>query len=164
MTKPPAPSILVVCLGNICRSPMAAGILRAELGSSSFDLRVESAGVGPWHVGKPPDPRAIATAQRRGIDLTGERARMICEQDYVTFDFILAMDRSVLADVVQRAPAEATAEIGLFCSVAEGIEADIADPYYGEDDGFETCFDEIQATARALVRRLQAPAPDRAAS
>ncbi|MDQ0313864.1 low molecular weight protein-tyrosine-phosphatase [Amorphus orientalis] len=164
MTNPTGPSILVVCLGNICRSPMAAGILKQLVATDPQAGRIESAGVGPWHIGKPPDARAIATAARRDIDLTGERARMITEDDYRSFDLILAMDRSVLADIHQRGPQDGTAEIRLFREAAEGEDKDVADPFFGEDDGFEVCFDEIEAAARQLIRRLREPDSEGAVS
>ncbi|MEW5420638.1 low molecular weight protein-tyrosine-phosphatase [Amorphus sp. 3PC139-8] len=160
MSRPPETSILFVCLGNICRSPMAAGILRSLAATSVRPIRIESAGVGPWHVGKPPDGRAIAAAQRHGIDLTGERAQMIAEVDYRSYDMILAMDRSVLANVLQRAPADATARIGLFRQVAEDVDADVDDPYTGPEDDFETCFVEIEAAAKTLYARLLEPTPE----
>lgn len=160
MTTPPEISILFVCLGNICRSPTAAGIMRSLVAQSARPIRVESAGVGPWHVGKPPDGRAVAAAQRHGVDLTTERAQMIAASDYRTYDLILAMDRSVLAHVLQRAPADATARIGLFRQVAEDIEADVEDPYTGPEDDFDTCFAEIETAAKALHARLLETGPE----
>ena len=154
MTTPEVQSILFVCLGNICRSPMAAGITRQLAARRQPALTVEAAGVGPWHVGKPPDGRAIATAQRHGIDLTEDRARMITEDDFRDFDLILAMDSAVLADIWQRVPSDATARIGLFHAVAADRERDVPDPYYGGDDGFDLVFDEIETAARSLIARL----------
>lgn len=147
-------SILFVCLGNICRSPIAAGVTRALAATARPEIAVDSAGVGPWHVGKPPDGRAVATAQRRGVDLTDERARMIREEDFREFDLILAMDAQVLADVWQRAPSDGTATIGLFRKVAEGVERDVEDPYYGGDEGFELAYEEIEAAAKTLLKTL----------
>ncbi|MGX1097997.1 low molecular weight protein-tyrosine-phosphatase [Amorphus sp. MBR-141] len=154
MTTPEVRSILFVCLGNICRSPMAAGIVRSLVVPRQPPLAIESAGVGPWHVGKPPDGRAVAAAQRSGIDLSEDRARMLTEDDFHTFDLILAMDSLVLADICQRAPAGAPARIALFRAFAEGVERDVPDPYYGGDDGFDEVFVEIEAAARALLARL----------
>lgn len=154
MTTPEAQSILFVCLGNICRSPMAAGITRSLTANRRPAVTVDAAGVGPWHVGKPPDGRAVATAQRHGIDLTDDRARMITEADFRAFDLILAMDSSVLADIWQRAPSDATARIALFHAVAGDQDRDVPDPYYGGDDGFDAVFQEIETAARSLVDRL----------
>ncbi|MGX1307892.1 protein-tyrosine phosphatase [Amorphus suaedae] len=154
MTTPDVQSILFVCLGNICRSPMAAGIMRSLAAHRRPALTVESAGVGPWHVGKPPDGRAVATAQRNGIDLTEDRARMLTEEDFSRFDLILAMDTSVLADICQRAPSGAPARIGLFHQIAQNVERDVPDPYYGGDDGFDDVFEEIETGTRALFARL----------
>lgn len=147
-------SILFVCLGNICRSPIAAGVTRALAAQTRPEIAVDSAGVGPWHVGKAPDGRAVATARRHGVDLTDERARMIREDDFREFDLILAMDAQVLADVWQRAPSDGTATIGLFRKVAEGVERDVDDPYYGGDEGFELAYDEIEAAAKTLLETL----------
>ncbi|WP_018700948.1 low molecular weight protein-tyrosine-phosphatase [Amorphus coralli] len=147
-------SILFVCLGNICRSPIAAGVMRSLVADAQPPIAVDSAGVGPWHVGKAPDGRAIATAQRRGVDLADDRARMLAEDDFRTFDLILAMDAQVLADVWQRAPADATAQIGLFRKVAEDVDRDVDDPYYGGDDGFERVYDEIETAAKTLLENL----------
>jgi protein-tyrosine phosphatase len=89
-------SILFVCLGNICRSPMAEGALRQAAAQRGIDLTIDSAGTGGWHVGDPPDPRAIATARARGVDLSGLRGRVVRAEDFHRFDLIVALDRSNL--------------------------------------------------------------------
>lgn len=152
--------LLVVCLGNICRSPMAEGALRRQLAEAGLDhVEVDSAGTGDWHVGNPPDPRAIATAARHGVDLSGLRGRQLATADYTRFDWLLCADLQNLADVRARKPANATAGIALLTDWAGVMTGDgaIPDPYTGGDDHFEDVWQVVEAAARGAVRRLQAP-------
>lgn len=143
--------ILYVCLGNICRSPTAEGVLRAMAGAR--DIEIDSAGTGGWHVGNPPDPRAVAEAAARGIDISGLRARQVTVQDFHDFDHILAMDRSNLAALERMRPAGSKADLRLTLSDAEGLgETDVPDPYY--DDGFPKAYGLIEAAASGLLERL----------
>ncbi len=142
--------LLFVCLGNICRSPAADGIARAMVAQQGLDWRIDSAGTGAWHVGHPPDNRMISTAAARGIDLSGLRARQAEPDDFLRFDHIFAMDESNLADLEQIRPPEATAELSLFLA-----NADVPDPYYGGDDGFERVLDLICERMEILFHRLQ---------
>ena len=123
--------VLFVCLGNICRSPMAEGVFRKlvdELGATGR-FRADSAGTGDWHIGEPPDPRAIAAAQRRQIDIADLRARQVAPTDFDAFDLILAMDAKNLADLRRLGPPVST-RIELFMSFAPGAAAvDVPDPY-----------------------------------
>jgi len=154
-------SLLIVCLGNICRSPMAEGALRARLGEAGLDhVRVDSAGTGDWHVGNPPDSRAIATAARHGVDISGLRARQLHVDDYRRFDWILAADLQNLRDVRARAPEDASARIELLTRWV-GLEADvdegaIPDPYTGGQEDFENVWRMVDDVARATVARLRA--------
>lgn len=150
-------SVLFVCLGNICRSPLAEGALRAEAVRRGLDLHVESAGTGNWHAGEPPDPRAIAAAWRRGVDISGQRARQVRTEDFRTFDLILALDRQNLRDLMSIAPADATARLRLLLDHTPGREGqDVADPWYGEDADFDMTWSEVTRAASGLADGLEA--------
>jgi protein-tyrosine phosphatase len=150
--------ILFVCLGNICRSPTAEGVLRG-IASREFpdlDIEIDSAGIADYHVGEPPDRRSVAAAQRRGYDLSPLRARQVHPDDYHRFDFILAMDRSNLSELNSRRLADATAQLALFMSFAEGHGYDeVPDPYYGGVEDFERVLDLCEAASRALLNKLR---------
>lgn len=149
------PAILFVCLGNICRSPLAEAAFRAAARDALLDVAIDSAGTGDWHVGKPPDRRAQAVALRHGIDISGLRARQIALADYTHFTHIFALDHANLHAIEARAPAGAAAEIALLMDVVAGREGQaVADPYYGEDAGFETTWADVTLAAGALVERL----------
>lgn len=148
--------LLVVCLGNICRSPMAEGALRARLLDTGLAKRVEvdSAGTGDWHVGQPPDARAIACAARNGVDIAAQRARQLTRRDFIDFDLILCADASVLRDVRARAPADARARSLLLSSQAGQGAVEVPDPYTGGDREFDHAWALVDDMARAIVRRL----------
>jgi protein-tyrosine phosphatase len=149
------PAILFVCLGNICRSPLAEAVFRARAEEAELDVMIDSAGTGGWHVGEPPDRRAQATARRHGIDISHYRGRQVEPADFRRFSHIFALDRDNLAGLRRLAPADATAEIGLLLDLVAGLEGQsVADPYYGEDAGFEQTWRQVEAAARALVARL----------
>lgn len=152
--------LLVVCLGNICRSPMAEGALRHRLAEAGLDraASVDSAGTGGWHVGEPPDRRAIATAARHGVDLRPLRGRQLHRDDYTRFDWLLCADLQNLADVRARRPPGATAQIALLTDWAGVMTGDgaIPDPYTGGDDHFEEVWAVVDAAALGAVRRLRA--------
>ena len=152
--KPTA--ILFVCLGNICRSAMAEGVFRnlAEKDGRDEGLVIDSAGTGSWHVGKPPDPRAIAKAREHGIDIAGQRGRQVASDDFQRFDLMLAMDRSNLETLLARAPAARHADIQLLMSHVTGRDAEVPDPYYGRPEGFEQVYRMIEAAGTALLDRL----------
>jgi protein-tyrosine phosphatase len=151
------PSVLFVCLGNICRSPLAEAALRAEAARAGLAITVDSAGTGDWHVGNPPDRRAQATALRHGSDIAGYRARQVTQDDFTRFTHILALDAANLADLRALAPPGATAELGLLLDLVPGREGDgVIDPYYGGTDGFEETWQDVSEAARALVAKLGA--------
>lgn len=146
------PAILFLCLGNICRSPLAEGAARAAFARAGIDALLDSAGTGDWHVGHPPDVRAQAEARRRGIDISGLRARQLSPGDFNRFDLILAADESNLRDARAIRPAGATAKLRLMLDLLPGRGGEgVADPYYGEDVGFATTWDDVDAVAAALV-------------
>ena len=150
--------MLVVCLGNICRSPMAEGALRARLADAGLGRRVEvdSAGTGDWHVGDPPDHRAIACAARNGVDISGQRARQLSASDYATFDAILCADRSTLQHTRNRAPAARRGSCVLMSAYAGQGEGEIPDPYTGGAAEFDHAWRLVDAMAEAIVQRLAA--------
>lgn len=149
------PSILFVCLGNICRSPLAEAALRAEAGRAGIEVMVDSAGTGNWHAGDAPDRRAQATARRHGSDISSYKARQVTRADFTRFSHIFALDAENLTDLQALAPADATAELGLLLDLLPGRAGeDVIDPYYGEADGFETTWSDVSDAARALVATL----------
>jgi protein-tyrosine phosphatase len=148
--------LLFVCMGNICRSPTAEGVMRALLRERRVDgVEVESAGIGDWHVGHPPDRRATEAARRRGIALEGA-ARQVRMSDFDDFDLLIAMDAANRRDLLALAPdAEAAAKVRLLREWEPGAtDLDVPDPYYGDGRGFEDVLDMVQASCRALLDEL----------
>ena len=151
--------VLFVCTGNICRSPTAEGVFRNLVAAGGLSRRIEadSAGIGAWHVGEPPDARSQETARRRGVEIGGQRARTVQPGDFVRFDLLLAMDRSHLRSLAAVCPAGATDRVRLFLDWAPELGlSDVPDPYYGAGDGFERVFDMIETAATALVADIEA--------
>ena len=152
--------ILFVCMGNICRSPTAEGVMRRLLDEEGLADRVhvESAGTGGWHVGEPPDERATLAARRRGIALAGA-AQQVRRADFRSFDLLIAMDRENLRELLAIAPDEEAAEkvrlLREFDPAASG-DLDVPDPYHGGDRGFETVLDLVEAACRGLLDELRA--------
>ena len=146
------PAILFLCLGNICRSPLAEGAARTAFADAGIDALLDSAGTGDWHVGHAPDRRAQAEARRRGADISGLRARQLRSEDFYRFDQILAADDANLREARALAPADATARLRLMLDLVPGRAGEsVADPYYGDDDGFAVTWDDVSAVAAALV-------------
>ncbi|MBB6426134.1 low molecular weight protein-tyrosine-phosphatase [Sphingopyxis sp. JAI128] len=146
------PAILFLCLGNICRSPLAEGAARAAFAAAGIDATLDSAGTGDWHVGRPPDRRAQAEARRRGTDISALRARQLSAADFYRFDLILAADESNLRDALAIRPADATADLRLMLDLIPGRGGEgVVDPYYGKDDGFAATWADVSAVAAALV-------------
>lgn len=150
------PSVLFVCLGNICRSPLAEVALRGEAQRLGLDLIVDSAGTGNWHAGEPPDPRAQAVALRHGADASGLRARQVVPADFRRFTHVIAMDTDNLANLRRLAPDTATAELSLLLDHVPGRKGQsVADPYFGDDSGFEETWADVVAGARGLLERFR---------
>jgi len=154
--------ILFVCLGNICRSPTAEGVMRHVVREEGLEdaIEIDSAGTGGWHVGAPPDERATAAARKRSITLEGA-ARKFSPDDFDAFDLILAMDEENRRDLLAIAPDDdARAKVRMlreFDPASEGAtDLDVPDPYYGGDDGFERVLDLVEEATRGLLDELRA--------
>ncbi len=150
--------VLFVCLGNICRSPTAEGVFRDLVHREGLQDRIgtDSCGTGNWHVGDPPDARAVAEATRRGIPLDDLRARQLRPTDFETFDYVLGMDRRNLASLHSQCPPDHAAKVRLFLSFDTGArETEVPDPYYGGPDGFRDVFDMIDAASQGLLAHIR---------
>jgi protein-tyrosine phosphatase len=147
-------AVLFVCLGNICRSPLAEAAFRLEAERLGLTVAVDSAGTGDWHQGHPPDPRARAVARRNGVDIEGYRARQVRADDFVRFTHIVAMDGENLANLERLKPAGAQAELSLMLHHAGRSGQSVEDPYYGGDDGFDVTWADVSAAARGLAQAL----------
>ena len=146
--------ILMVCLGNICRSPLAEGILKSKLPQDKFI--VESAGTCHWHIGKKPDERSIATAAKNGIDISKQRGRLFKVADFELFDYIFVMDNSNYDNVVELAPnAIAKNKVQLILNeLFPGENVDVPDPYYGLQNGFDMAYEMLNESCDILAKRL----------
>jgi protein-tyrosine phosphatase len=141
-------SVLMVCLGNICRSPLAEAALRDASLREEVDVIVDSAGTGDWHAGDPPDHRAQDVALRLGgLDISGYTARQVRTRDFQDFDYVLALDKSNLAHLRVLMPAGSPARLSLLLDY-------LPDPYYGDLVGFEACWRQVQAASEAFLKFL----------
>jgi protein-tyrosine phosphatase len=151
--------LLFVCLGNICRSPMAEGVFRrvAEEEGALDRFELDSAGMGDWHIGQAPDTRAQAAARNRGMDISGQRARQVTSSDYERFDLLLAMDNSNYDELIALAPKSELHKVRLFLDYApKAGTRNVPDPFYGGSEGFDHALDLIEAAARGLLAELLA--------
>ena len=146
--------ILLVCLGNICRSPLAHGLLARKVAARALPWTVDSAGTGDWHVGKAPDPRSIAEAHRHGIDIAPQRARRLEPEDFERFDHILVMDASNYQNARALAPTPALADkVELILNYLEpGRNGQVPDPYW-DDDGFAHVYELLDRATDAVIER-----------
>ena len=149
--------MLFVCTGNICRSPLAEGLLRALAAEAGIAHRVtvDSAGTHDYQVGDPPDPRSVAAAKRRGIDIADQRARQYDSSDFDTFDLIIALDRGHQTILRKAAPPEARGRIHLLMDFSPGDPPDVPDPYYGDAKGFDPVRDMIERGVRGLLAAMR---------
>ena len=150
--------VLFVCMGNICRSPSAEGVFLQRVAESGLaqSIEVRSAGTHDYHVGGPADPRSAETAARRNIDLSKHRANQVSEQDFETYDYILAMDRVNLKHLLQICPAKHKHKVRLFLEYAHGSDTDeVPDPYYGGPSGFERVLDLIEMASDGLIAEIR---------
>lgn len=149
--------VLFVCMGNICRSPVAAAVFRDLVRRRGLSDRigVDSAGTYGFHIGDPADERAVESAQRRGVDLSTHRARRICEDDFREFDYILAMDRENYDDLLAVSPSGSENRVCLLLQFAPHLGADeVPDPYYGGPSGFEHVLDMVQEASVSLLNHI----------
>ncbi len=144
----------MVCLGNICRSPLAEGILKSKV--FSFKTFVDSAGTGAYHIGKKPDPRSIAIAKLHSIDLTDQRARQFCVEDFDEFDLIYAMDTSNYQNILNLARSEEDkSKVKLILNeIFPGENLDVPDPYYGGDFGFKNVYKMLDEACDIIAEKL----------
>ncbi|MAP53860.1 low molecular weight protein-tyrosine-phosphatase [Altibacter sp.] len=146
--------ILMVCLGNICRSPLAEGILKSKVDTTK--IHVESAGTGGWHVGELPDPRSIEVARKNGLDITDQRGRKFSAYDFETYDHIFVMDTSNYRDVIALAQSESEKrKVQLILDeLFPGENVDVPDPYYGGDQGFDNVYQMLDEACEKIAARL----------
>jgi protein-tyrosine phosphatase len=149
--------VLFVCLGNICRSPTAEGLFRKLVAEKGFDsiIEIDSAGTHAYHVGSPPDPRAQAAARRRGVDLSGLRGRQATRADLERFDYILAMDRENMANLLAICPDGLERKVRLFMEFAPDWPLEVPDPYFGGPAGFDRVLDMLEEAARGLLEDIR---------
>jgi protein-tyrosine phosphatase len=151
----PEPAVLFVCLGNICRSPMAEGAFRLAAKQAGLSVRIDSVGTAAYHVGEPPDPRAVQVARAHGADIAQLRGRQLVAEDFHRFTHVLVMDRSNLANARAVTPPGAPTAPMLLLDLVRGREgAEVADPYYGGEEHFEDTWDDVWRAAQALVALL----------
>jgi len=145
--------IVMVCLGNICRSPLAEGILQAKVGNNVF---VDSAGTSNYHVGELPDKRSIAVAKKYGIDISQQRCRAFTSKDFETFDYIYVMDKSNYANIIQLAPSEKSKQkVKLILNeLHPNQDLEVPDPYFGGEDGFEQVFQMLDQACEIIANQL----------
>jgi protein-tyrosine phosphatase len=151
--------LLMLCMGNICRSPMAEGALRARMRAAGLanDVEIDSAGTGGWHAGDPPDPRAIATAAAHGVDIAGLRARKLAIEDFDRFDWILCADRDNLAQAQARKPVTSHGRPALLLEWAgRRVRREIPDPYEGGQRDFDRVWALVDEAATRIVERIRA--------
>ncbi|HSC96463.1 MAG TPA: low molecular weight protein-tyrosine-phosphatase [Burkholderiales bacterium] len=150
--------ILFVCMGNICRSPMAEGVFRHQVKQAGLEGRIviDSAGTHDYHVGEPPDPRAQRAAGRRGYDLSMLRGRQVSRADFGEFDYLLAMDRMNLRVLERLCPSRHGHKLKLFLAFStDAVPREVPDPYYGGEQGFEQVLDLVEEAAQGLLDHLR---------
>ena len=153
-------SVLFVCLGNICRSPTAHAIFQSLVDNKNLtsQIHVDSAGTGDWHLGHAPDGRSSATAMERGYDLSELRSRLVVAEDFIKFDYIIAMDLKNLADMHAMCPDDFQGTIKLLLDYSQSLEYDdiseVPDPYYGGEDGFPFVVDLVEDASRGLFEHI----------
>ncbi|WP_229953941.1 low molecular weight protein-tyrosine-phosphatase [Parasphingorhabdus litoris] len=148
-------SVLFVCMGNICRSPLAEAALRQQCGLAHKSMIIDSAGTHDWHEGRPPDDRAQAVAAKNGAPIDHLRARPVRASDFRNFDYIIALDGDNLSRLQAIQPADSVAVLSLFLDHVEGREGEgVIDPYYESDEAFDTTWADAVAGAKALIDKL----------
>lgn len=149
------PSILVVCMGNICRSPTGEAVLRAKAEQKGILVTIDSAGTHAYHQGETPDERARAAGEKRGYDFSGIYARQVTDQDFLNFDLILAADNGNYADLMKRCPITMQHKVRRFLELGKSKVSEIPDPYYGGHKGFEYVLDLVEMAADEILEQVQ---------
>ena len=145
----------MVCLGNICRSPVAEGVMRQKAAEHALDINVDSAGTSGWHDGNPPDPRSIANTKQNGIDISSQESRKVIVPDFKMFDRIYAMDASNYENLINLAPKEYHGKIKMVLNeLHPGENMSVPDPYYG-NDGFQLVFDLLNDACESIALELK---------
>jgi len=146
--------VLFVCLGNICRSPTAQVVFEKTIAVKNLPVDCDSAGTAAYHIGKAPDKRSIAAAKKRSVDLTSLRARQAITDDFYEFDYIFAMDKNNFNDLKDIEPQGAKAQLHLYLEAVDCIQNEMPDPYYGEQNGFETVLDLCEQASEYWIKRI----------
>lgn len=152
----PEVGLLMVCLGNICRSPTAHGVMEKLIYDNGLSdlIQVDSAGTGDWHIGEKPDPRAIAAAAKRGYEISNQTARRIEDGDFQRFSYIMAMDRNNLKELRARCPAGQRSKLALLLDYGESAHDAVPDPYYSGAEGFELVLDLVEEACATLLTTI----------
>jgi len=151
------PSVLFVCLGNICRSPTAEAVFRQKATQAGLDVEIDSAGTSGAHDGQGPDPRSVNVGEARGYSFDGQRSRRVSRKDFVHYDYILAMDSYNLSHLRRTKPKDARTHPRLFLDFAEGVlDRNVPDPYYGGNRGFDEVLDLIELASEGLIADIRA--------
>lgn len=153
-------NLLVVCMGNICRSPTAEAVLRYKADQLGINMVVDSAGTIGYHQGNPPDPRSVAVGEARGYDFSGIQSRQVRIEDFTHFDLIIAADANNLADLKRLCPSQFQHKLSLFLSYSDSHEQEIPDPYYGGENGFDRVLDLIEQASDQLLQQLMVTHPE----
>ena len=148
--------VLFVCMGNICRSPTAEGVFRHQVKHANLDsqISIDSAGTHAYHVGNPPDGRAQSAALKRDVDLSDQRARRVSTDDFLTFDYVIAMDESNKDDLLAICPEGYEDRIHLFLDFSGCDETEVPDPYYGQGRGFEIVLNLVEDASNGLLKHI----------
>lgn len=149
------PKILVICMGNICRSPTGEAVLKAKAIELGINVTVDSAGTIGYHAGNPPDPRSVQAGINRGYDFSGMQSRQVTINDFEDFDYILAADKSNLSDLIELCPAHLQYKLSLFLSHGKSDHIEIPDPYYGGENGFELVLDLIEEASAKFLDKIR---------
>ena len=149
------PSVLFVCLGNICRSPSAEAVFKKKADESGLSIEIDSAGTAGYHKGSAPDKRSQAVGMEKGYSFKGLKCREVVEQDFEKFDYILGMDNENIANLLEACPEASKHKISLFLSFSQSEELQVHDPYYGGKGGFEYVLDLIEQGADGFIQHLK---------
>jgi low molecular weight protein-tyrosine phosphatase len=149
--------VLFVCMGNICRSPTAEGVFRHMVNQVQAEnqITIDSAGTHAYHIGNPPDPRSQEAARKRDIDLSSQRARRVSTEDFIEFDYVIAMDKSNKYDLLSICPPGYEHRVHLFLDFADVNESEVPDPYYGQGRGFEIVLDLVENASAGLLKHIR---------